>query len=335
LISSRLALYNSKLQLSDYDPFRVGVFISSGIGGIKTFEDEMRKLDKYGPRKVSPFLIPSFITNMSSGIVAIDFKARGDNFCITSACASSTHAVGEGFNKIKNGILDIAVVGGCESSISELGFAGFCSMKAMTVNFNNKPSQSSRPFDLKRDGFIMGAGATVLILERLSEALKRKVFIYCEFVNYVSNCDSFHITTPDLTGLSLRTCVRYCIKQSGLSEGDVDYINMHGTSTKYNDIIESNCIQSLIPNYNPCVSSTKSSTGHLLGSAGALEIAICALSIFKNVIPPTINYEFPDPKCSLFYSPNIFLKKKLKTVLTLNLGFGGHNAAILLKKLEI
>ncbi|QPJ58581.1 beta-ketoacyl-ACP synthase II [Candidatus Pinguicoccus supinus] len=335
LIAAKLALRNSKLDLKKQDPFKIGVFISSGIGGVKTFEDELRKLDLQGPRKTSPFLIPSFITNMASGVVAIDLRAKGCNFCITSACASSTHSVGEGFNYIRNNLLNIALVGGSESSITELGFAGFCAMKTMSVGFNKNPKKSSRPFDSKRDGFVMGAGSVILILENYNLAKERNSIMYCELVSYSFNCDASHITTPDLSGLSLRTCITDCIERSGLTLNNIDYINAHGTSTVYNDIIESSCIQSLLRDNlkSSFISSTKSTTGHLLGSAGALEIAISALAIFKNIVPPTINYEYPDSSCSLFYTPNIFLKRELKTAININLGFGGHNAVILIKKI--
>lgn len=341
IAASRLALFDSGIKVNSYDPFSMGVIVASGVGGIETVERQMINLKDKGPRYVSPYLIPSFITNMASGIVGIDLKVKGINFSITSACASSTHAIGEAFNKVKYGDVDIIFAGGSEASVTELGFAGFCSMKAMSSKFNDKPSTASRPFNYDRGGFVMGEGAVVLVIESLKSALSRGAGVYCEVSSYSSNSDSFHITTPDPTYVSLKACY-----VKGLGEGfplsNVDYINLHGTSTKYNDSIESRCVRSLLnPEFgkgrvgffdNPVCSSTKSMTGHLLGSTGALEAAVCALSTLNNIIPPTINYCLPDEDCGLFYNPNRLTVREVNKSLNVSIGFGGHNAILVFKK---
>jgi 3-oxoacyl-[acyl-carrier-protein] synthase II len=303
----------------------------------------MVNLKTKGSRYVSPQLIPSFITNMASGVIGIDLKVKGVNFSITSACASSTHAIGEAFNKIKHGEVDMVFAGGSEASITELGFAGFCSMKAMASKFNENPTTASRPFNINRGGFVMGEGSVILVLENLKGALKRNAGVYCEILEYKANCDSFHITTPDPSYESLKVCYKESIKRCGSSILNIDYINLHGTSTSYNDSTESGCLRSLISSESPIpkkfnfftqptFNSTKSMTGHLLGSAGALETAVCVLSTLNNIIPPTINYCLPDEKCNLFYNPNRLTVRAVNKSLNVNLGFGGHNSILVFKK---
>ena len=334
--ASRLALKDAGLEdTSKLDADRFGVLIGSGIGGMITIQTQSRRLYEGGPRKVSPFMIPSLIANIASGVVAIEVGARGPNFGIVSACASGTHSIGEAFHMLRDGESDLMLAGGSEAAITELGYAGFCSMKAMSTSYNDNPCTASRPFDKGRDGFIMGEGSGVMVMETLEHAQARGATIYCEIAGYSATCDAYHITSPDPEGKALGAAMQNVVKEAGIEASDISYINAHGTSTPYNDKFETGAIKKAfgesadkIP-----VSSTKSMTGHLLGAAGGIESAVCALSIRDGKIPPTINYHEPDPDCDLDYVPNAMREADVNVAICNNLGFGGHNATLLFKKL--
>lgn len=327
--ATRRAVENAGLDISKVDSDRFGVFIGSGIGGMWTIEKQSRVLFERGPRKISPFMIPSLIANMASGIVAIQLGARGPNFSIVSACATATHCIGEALRTLRSGDADIMVAGGSEAAITPLGFAGFCAMKAMSTR-NDAPSRASRPFDIGRDGFIMGEGSGILVLETLEHARARGARIYCELSGYGCSCDAFHITQPDPEGRGLSLAMTKAIENAGITPEDVDYINAHGTSTPYNDKFETMAVKKVLGDYSYRVkmSSTKSMTGHLLGAAGGVEAAICAKTIETGEIAPTINYDNPDPECDLDYVPNIKQSGTIRTVVSNNLGFGGQNASL-------
>ncbi len=328
------AVADAKLDMTKEDPDRVGVIIGSGIGGMLTIETQHKVLLERGPRKVSPFMIPSLISNMCTGLVAIELGARGPNFGVVSACATATHAIGESLRMIRTGEADVMVCGGSEAAITPLSYAGFCSMKAMSTN-NENPQKSSRPYDLNRDGFIMGEGAGILVIESLEHAQARGAHIYCELAGYAASCDAYHITSPDPEGKGLSLAMRGAVKDSGLQPEDIDYINAHGTSTPYNDKFETLAIKKVFGDHarKVLISSTKSMTGHLLGAAGGVEAIISVKTIETGEVPPTINYETPDPDCDLDYTPNVKRTADIKAVLSDNLGFGGQNAALVFRKL--
>ena len=332
--AARQAAVDAKLDMSKEDPDRVGVIIGSGIGGMQTIETQHKIYMERGPRKVSPFMIPALISNMCSGLVAIDLGARGPNFSVVSACATGTHAIGESLRMIRGGEADVMVCGGSEAAITPLAYAGFCSMKAMSTN-NENPQKSSRPFDLNRDGFIMGEGAGIVVLESLEHALARGAHIYCEVAGYSATCDAYHITSPDPEGKGLSLAMSRALNDARVTPAEIDYINAHGTSTPYNDKFETLAIKKV---FGDCarkvmISSTKSMTGHLLGAAGGVEAIISVKTIETGEVPPTINLETPDPDCDLDYVPNVKRSANVKTVLSNNLGFGGQNAALVFRKL--
>jgi 3-oxoacyl-[acyl-carrier-protein] synthase II len=331
--AAKQAIADAKLEMTKEDPDRVGVIIGSGIGGMLTIEAQHKNLMERGPRKVSPFMIPALISNMASGLVAIELGARGPNFCVVSACATATHAIGESLRMIRGGEADVMVCGGAEAAITPLAYAGFCSMKAMSTN-NDNPQKSSRPFDLNRDGFIMGEGAGILVLESLEHALARGARIYCELSGYAATCDAFHITQPDPDGKGLSLAMSRALNDARIRPEEVDYINAHGTSTPYNDKFETLAIKKVFGDHarKVLISSTKSMTGHLLGAAGGIEAIISVKTIQTGEVPPTINLETPDPDCDLDYVPNVKRKAAVKTVLSDNLGFGGQNAALVFRK---
>ncbi|HBM86022.1 MAG TPA: beta-ketoacyl-[acyl-carrier-protein] synthase II, partial [Opitutae bacterium] len=304
--SSKMALEDAGIDTTTLDSDRFGVLIGSGIGGMLTIQTQSRRLYDMGPRKVSPFMIPSLIANIASGVVAIEVGARGPNYGIVSACASGTHSIGESFRMLRDSEVDVMIAGGSEAAVTELGYAGFCSMKAMSTGYNDDPTRASRPFDKGRDGFVMGEGAGVLIMETLEHAQARGATIYCEIAGYGATCDAYHITSPDPEGKALSIAISKVIKEAGLQPEDVDYINAHGTSTPYNDKFETCAIKKALGDhaYKIPVTSTKGMTGHLLGAAGGIESAVCALAIRDGKIPPTINYEEPDPDCDLDCVPN-------------------------------
>ncbi len=330
--AAKQAFQDSGLDMAQEDSDRVGVLIGSGIGGMLTYETQLKKLFDGGPRKVSPFTIPSLISNMASGLFAIEIGARGPNFGIVSACATATHAIGEAMHMIRRGDADVMVAGGAEAAITPFAYASFCSMKAMSTR-NDDPQHASRPFDSGRDGFVMGEGAGILVLESLEHAQKRGARIYCEVLGYAATCDAFHITQPDPEGKGLSMAMKRAIAASGIQPTDIDYINAHGTSTPYNDKFETLAIKKVMGEHakKVAISSTKSMTGHLLGAAGGVEAVICVKTIQNQVIAPTINLVNPDPECDLDYVPNVKREAKVKTVLSNNLGFGGQNAAIVFR----
>ncbi len=332
--AARQAAVDAKLDMSKEDPDRVGVIIGSGIGGMQTIETQHTIYMERGPRRVSPFMIPSLISNMCSGLVAIDLGARGPNFSVVSACATGTHAIGESLRMIRGGEADVMVCGGSEAAITPLSYAGFCSMKAMSTN-NDNPQKASRPFDLNRDGFIMGEGAGIVVLESLEHALARGARIYCEVAGYAATCDAYHITSPDPEGKGLSLAMSRALNDARVTPSEIDYINAHGTSTSYNDKFETLAIKKVFGEQarKVMISSTKSMTGHLLGAAGGIEAIVSVMTIQTGEVPATINLETPDPDCDLDYVPNVKRRANVKTVLSNNLGFGGQNAALVFRKL--
>jgi len=333
-VAAGQAVRDSGLDMAREDGDRVGVIIGSGIGGMQTYETQLRVLFERGPRKVSPFTIPALIVNMCSGLVAIAYGARGPNFGVVSACASGTHALGEAARAIRHGEADVMIAGGSEAAITPFAYASFCAMKAMTTR-NDAPRQASRPFDKNRDGFVMGEGAGVLVLESLEHARARGARIYCELAGYAATCDAYHITQPDPEGKGLSLAMRRALDHAGAAPADIDYLNAHGTSTPYNDRFETLAIKQVFGDHahRMPISSTKSMTGHLLGAAGGIESVACVKTIATGWIPPTINLDEPDPDCDLDYVPHVARAVRVRTVLSNNLGFGGQNAAIVFRAL--
>lgn len=332
--ASFLALKDANLSIAEHtDPDRVGVYIGSGIGGLGTFEDQHRTLLEKGPKRVSPFFIPMMIGNMASGQVSILTGAKGPNSTSVTACATGTHSIGDSFRLLQHGEADVMICGGAEATIRPTGLAGFCSMRAMSTR-NDDPAHASRPFDKDRDGFVMGEGAGVLVLETLEHAKRRGAHIYGEVIGYGMSGDAHHMTDPDPNGAA--RCMKKAMNDAGLAPEDVDYINAHGTSTPAGDISETNAIKMTFGEhaYKLAVSSTKSMTGHLLGAAGGIEAVICALALQNGKLPPTMNLEYPDPECDLDYVPNEARDADIRVALSNSFGFGGHNATIILKKYE-
>lgn len=335
LFASMEAFRASGIDMSRENPYRVGVFVGSGIGGMDTIEKQSFALFDRGPRRVSPFMIPMLIANMGSGRVAIEIGAKGPNFGIVSACTTGTHSIGEALRHIRYGDADVMVAGGTEASITELAYAGFCQMKAMSTQ-NEHPARASQPFNKGRDGFVMGEGAGVIVLESLDHALKRGANILCEIAGYGATCDAYHITAPDTTGEGLEYAMRVAMDDAGISPEEVDYINAHGTSTPYNDKVETLSIKNALGEhaFRVKISSTKSMTGHLLGAAGGIEAITCIMAITSGEIPPTINLDDPDPECDLDYTPNVKQSCDVKVAMSNNLGFGGHNGTLVFRKYE-
>lgn len=334
-VAASEAVANSGLDMEKEDPWRVGVITGSGIGGINTLEEQHKALLDRGPGRVSPFFIPMMIGNMGAAQIAIKFGARGINENVITACASSTNAIGDAYRHIQYGTNDVIIAGGAEAAVSPLSFAGFCSMKAMSTR-NDDPKTASRPFDAERDGFVLSEGAGFVILEELEHAKKRGANIICELVGYGATDDAYHITSPIPGGEGGAKAMEFAIKDAGIEPKDITYINAHGTSTKYNDHFETQAIKSVFGGAakDVMVSSTKSMTGHLLGAAGGVETIICSLAIKEGYIPPTINYQNPDPDCDLDIVPNEGRECEVKYAMSNSLGFGGHNATIVLKKYE-
>lgn len=330
-----MAIQNSGLDIAkDSDPERVGVIIGSGIGGLGTWEDQHNILLEKGPKRVSPFFIPMMIGNMASGHLSILLGAKGPNLASVSACASGSHAIGDSVRWIQNGEADVMICGGAEATIRPTGVAGFCAMRAMSTR-NDDPEKASRPFDTGRDGFVMGEGAGMLVLESLEHAQKRGANIIAEVIGYGLSADAHHMTDPDPDGPA--RCMKMAMRTAGIRPEEVDYINAHGTSTGVGDISETKAIKMALGDhaYKVAVSSTKSMTGHLLGAAGGVEAVICALALRNQTIPPTINLDEPDPQCDLDYVPNVARPADLNIVMSNSFGFGGHNASIILKKYEV
>jgi len=330
--ATKQAVADAGLNMDQEDPDRVGVFIGSGIGGMDTIEKNCIKLIEGGPRKVSPFMIPALISNMASGVIGIELGAMGPNFSIVSACATGAHSIGESLKTLRLGEADVMIAGGSEATITSLSYAGFCSMKAMSTN-NDDPEHASRPFDLNRDGFVMGEGAGVVVLETLEHARKRGAKIHCELVGYGASCDANHITAPHPEGKGLIGAMKRALHSAQLNTTDVDYINAHGTSTPYNDRFETMAVKTLLGEHvkNVPMSSTKSMTGHLLGAAGGVESVACVRMLETGMLAPTINYQEPDPDCDLDYVPNEAREAKISVAMSNSLGFGGQNASLVFK----
>ena len=327
------ALRDSGLDLNQVNRDEIGVFFGSGIGGLETTAEQHTVLIQRGPDRLSPFMIPMLILNMASGLFSMYFKLRGPNFATCSACATSNHAIGEAWRTIKMGDANAIFAGGAEATIVPIGIGGFCAMRAMSTR-NDDPKRASRPFDKERDGFVMGEGAGVLVLEELEHAKKRGAKIYCEIVGYGNTADANHMTAPAPEGEGASRCMAMALRNAGLSPADISYINAHGTSTPQGDIAETQAIKTVFGPHarKLAVSSTKGATGHMLGAAGAVEMAICAKAIQTDTLPPTINYEIRDPDCDLDYVPNTARQTKVNAVVSNSFGFGGHNASIAAKK---
>lgn len=333
--SSILALKDSELSMDKENPERVGVYIGSGIGGLSTIEKTHNAILTQGPRKVSPYFLPGLIINMASGLVSIIFGAKGPNSATATACATSAHSIGDSFRIIQRGEADIMIAGGAEAPITPIGLGGFCALRALSTR-NDEPEKASRPFDLKRDGFVMGEGAGVIVVEELEHAISRNAKIYAEIVGYGMSGDAFHVTAPCSDGDGAIRCMKLAIEDAGIKPDEIDYINAHGTSTPLNDKVETTAIKKLFGShaYKIAISSTKSMTGHLLGAAGAIETIFTALAIKEGIVPPTINYEFPDPECDLDYVPNKARKMEIRYAMNNSFGFGGTNASLVLKRFE-
>ena len=337
LAAAKMAFEDSGLDREKIVLERIGVYMGSGIGGLHTVEAEHAKYLKTDPTKapsrICPFLIPMLIVNMASGIVSIELGLKGPNSCAVTACASASNSIGDAFKILQRGDADVMFAGGAEAATTPMGFGGFCALKALSTR-NDDPEKSSRPFDRDRDGFIMGEGAAVVVLEELEHARKRGARILCEMVGYGLSSDAYHMTAPDPKGDGAVRCMLMALKDGGLNIEDVDYINAHGTSTQLNDKMETTAIKTAfgdrakkIP-----VSSTKGVTGHLLGATGCAELIACAKAIENSVVPPTINYETPDPECDLDYVPNTAREMKVDVAISNSLGFGGHNVTLAIKK---
>jgi 3-oxoacyl-[acyl-carrier-protein] synthase II len=335
VVAAKMAIAHAELNMETEDRDEVGVYIGSGIGGMNTVETQVRLLYDRGPKRVSPFFIPMLIANMASGQVSIQTGAKGPNSTAVTACASGTHSIGEAFRILERGEAQVMITGGTEATITPLSFAGFCSSHAMSTR-NDDPQHASRPFDKERDGFVMGEGAGILILETLDHALARNANIIAEIVGYGMTSDAYHITSPAPNGEGAKRSMLRALKDAGLEPTAVDYINAHGTSTDLNDKFETMAIKDAFGEhaYKLAISSTKSMTGHLLGAAGGIEAIVLAKTIQDHVVPATINYEFPDPDCDLDYVPNEARKKNVRVALSNSLGFGGHNASIIMKAFE-
>ncbi len=330
------AVEDAGLNPEEIDLERVGVIASSGIGGMQIMSTECIKAHERGPRRISPQLIPQMITNILSGYVSIKYGFKGPNFCVTSACASATHSIGEAMRIIQYGDADVMIAGGAEASIAMLGVGGFAALRA-TSRRNDDPQGASRPFDKERDGFVMSEGAGMLVLEEKEHALKRGATIYCEAAGYGRTGDAYHITAPDAEASEAARGMKLAIQDAGLLAEDVDYINAHGTSTPLNDKGETLAIKKALGEelaYKVAVSSTKSMTGHMLGAAGGVEAAVIALAIRDGIVPPTINYTTSDPDCDLDYVPNTAREMNVDVALSNSLGFGGHNATLCFTKMK-
>ena len=333
--ASKQAVADAKLDMTQEDPHRIGVWIGTGMGGLGTIEEGYRDLQKRGPAKVRPFFIPMIICNMAPGQVSISIGAKGPNSCTVSACASSAHAIGDAYRIIQRGDADVMVAGGSECAITPLGVAGFCALKALSTR-NDELETASRPFDKTRDGFVIAEGSAMVVLEELERARRRGATIYGEVIGYGMTGDAYHVTAPDPQGSGAAACMKMALESAGLKPEQISYINAHGTSTPLNDKIETKAIKQAFGEAarKVPISSTKSMTGHLLGAAGAIEFIICCLAMKDQIIPPTINYKTPDPECDLDYTPNQARKAKLDVVLSNSLGFGGHNVSLIARRFQ-
>ena len=335
IAASQFAVDDSKLVIGPDNAANVGVFIGSGIGGFATIEREHKALLSSGPRKISPFFIPSAIINLASGHVSIRFGAKGPNLATCTACSASAHAIGDSFEIIRRGDADVMIAGGSEAAITPMSVGGFAAMRALSTR-NDEPERASRPFDKERDGFIIGEGAGIAVLEELEQARRRGAHIYAEVVGYGMSADAYHITAPSEDGDGGVRVMKLAMKKAGIRPEQVDYINAHGTSTPYNDRLETMAIKNCFGAHarRVAISSTKSMTGHLLGGAGGLEAGISALAVHHQLVPPTINLDHPDPDCDLDYVPRTSRSMKIQYALSNSFGFGGTNAALLFKRYE-
>jgi len=335
LIAADEAIKDAGLNFDKEDPSKTGVIISSGIGGMNIYQNEQRKLFEKGPRRVSPFFIPMMIPDITAGHLSIKYGLMGPNYCTVSACASGSHGIGAAFMHIERGDADIMITGGTESVITELAIAGFSNMRALSTR-NDEPSRASRPFDLERDGFVVGEGAGIIVLEELEHAKKRGAKIYAEMIGFGFTGDAHHITAPHPEGKGAVNAMIMALNNGEVDHGEVDYINAHGTSTPFNDKTETLAIKGVFGGHanNIPISSNKSMIGHLLGASGAVEFVSSVFTAQEGILPPTINYEVPDPDCDLNYVPNTAIEKKVKVILSNSFGFGGHNVCLSLKRFE-
>jgi 3-oxoacyl-[acyl-carrier-protein] synthase II len=335
MAAAKLALQDSGIDLEKVDRSRFGVLVGSGIGGLKSLEDQHTMLMNKGASRVSPFMVPMMIVNMASGLISMEYDLEGPNFSIVTACATAANSIGEAWRMIRDGEGEVFLAGGTEAVVCPLGIAGFCSMRAMSTR-NEEPERASRPFDRDRDGFVMGEGAGILVLEEYEHAKARGAEVYCELAGYGLTCDAYHMTSPRPDGTAVARAMQSALDHAEARVTDIDYINAHATSTQVGDICESNAIKLLAGDHAKSgllVSSTKSMTGHLLGGAGGIESAVCALSIKHGVVPPTINLDNPDPECDLDYVPNVAREKEVRLALNNSFGFGGHNATLAFRAL--
>ncbi len=333
MAGAKKAVADSGIQLPLENMNRFGILIGSGIGGLQTLEEQHTNLMQKGPSRLSPFMIPMMISNMASGMISMEFGARGPNMAVVSACSTATHSVGESFQIIRRNEADIMLAGGSEAAICPLGIGGFGAMKALSTR-NDAPEKASRPFDKDRDGFVMGEGSGVLVIEELEHARKRGARIYCELAGYGNTADAHHMTSPSPHGEGAARCMRMALECASMNPTEVDYINAHGTSTSQGDICETEAIKTVFGDHarKLMVSSTKSMTGHLLGAAGSVEMAICAMALQEDKVPPTINLDNPDPECDLDYVPHTARDAKVNSIVNNSFGFGGHNATLVARK---
>jgi len=327
------ALQDSGMDLDKLDRDQIGAFIGSGIGGLRTHDEQHSVLLNKGPGRISPFLIPMMILNMASGVFSMYYKLRGPNVATCSACATSTHALGEAWRNIKMGDANAIFAGGTEAAVCEMGIGGFAAMRALSTR-NDEPKRASRPFDKDRDGFVMGEGAAVLVVEELEHAKARGARIYCELVGYGNTADANHLTAPAPEGEGAARCMKMALRNAGLRPEDISYINAHGTSTPQGDVCETQAIKTVFGDHAKklAVSSTKGATGHLLGAAGAAEMALCAKALQTQIAPPTLNLDNPDPQCDLDYVPHTAREMKIEAIANNSFGFGGHNATIIARR---
>ena len=335
LAAGSMAIKQSGLVIDESNADRVGVLVGSGLGGLQTIEKYHTMLLQSGPKKVSPFFVPMLIVNLAPGQISIYFGCRGPNSSVVTACATGNHSIGEAFRIIQRGDADAMIAGGVESTITPLAVAGFCALKALSTR-NDEPEKASRPFEKNRDGFVMAEGAGILVLEGLENAKQRGATILAEIIGFGCNADAYHITAPSPNGEGAARCMQITIDDAGIKAGDIDYVNAHGTSTPMNDLSETMAMKTVFKEHvkKLAVSSTKSMTGHLLGAAGGVESIYSILAIKNGIIPPTINYDEPDPECDLDYVPNVARKQNVRIVMSNSFGFGGTNASLIFKSFE-
>ncbi len=333
MVAAKEAMRHARLTIEAHEAHRVGVLVGSGIGGIGTIVDAAIVLHTRGPDRVSPFVVPMMLPDMLSGLIAIETGAKGPNFAVSSACATAGHAIGEATEIIRRGDADVIISGGSEAPVTRIGLADFDSMRALSRR-NAEPQRASRPFDAERDGFVLAEAAGVLILEELEHARQRGATIYAEIIGYGATGDAYHITAPSEGGEGAARAMRLALHQAKLDPHEIGYINAHGTSTPHNDRTETQAIRTVFGEHPPPVSSTKSMTGHLIGASGAVEAIVCIKTILEGCLPPTINYEHPDPECDLDYVPNAARPARLDVALSNSLGFGGHNTAVIVRRFD-